>query len=76
MPLIKIFVRFRLDNENIIKEAVPEECCPLPENNDKQDILLLKQLEEITLAALELRDQTRSIIRQINSIKPPLTGEN
>lgn len=53
-----------------MKLAGPEEPL-LPEKNDMPNLLLLKQLQEITIAALEARDQTRSIIRQINLMQPP-----
>ncbi|KAI9564484.1 hypothetical protein GHT06_008223 [Daphnia sinensis] len=63
-----------VDKANGTKQTVPEELL-LPENNDKPNLLLLKQLQEITFAALEVRDQTRTIIRQINLIQPPMSGE-
>lgn len=72
--LIKIFLLLRLENGNITKPVFLDES--LPENNDQhQDLLLLKQLKEITLAAMEVRDQTRNIILQMNLIRPSLNGE-
>ena len=71
--LIKIFVPHRLGSKNKMKSTFPQE--HLSENKDKhQDLLLLKQLKEITLAAMEVRDQTRSIILQMNLIRPPFSG--
>ena len=52
------------DKINIINRAVPEESL-LSKPNDKNDLQLLEQLKEMTRTALELRDQTRSVIRQV-----------